>query len=131
MPTFKLNKLIRDKLPSFYESIGQKAKITYLSKDDHTRALIAKITEEVGEIPTDQLSKKKLVEEIADIAQAIDDLLALHGIEKKEITKVRKEKKEYKGGFSRGTYIETLELKENDTWIDYYRAEPDRFPEIK
>lgn len=131
MPIFKLNKLIRDKLPMFYESIGEKANLRVLKKDEHTIALINKIIEEVGEIPTENITKKKLIEEIADIQQAIDDLEKLHGISAADIAKVQKAKNEYKGGFSKGIFIETLELQENDTWIDYYRAEPDRFPEVK
>lgn len=131
MPTFKLNKLIRDKLPMFYESIGQKANLRILARDEHTQALLDKIVEEVNEIPETNLTKKKLIEEIADIQQAIDDLKKLHGVSPQEVTKVQKAKDEYKGGFGKGIYIETLELKENDTWIDYYRAEPDRFPEVK
>lgn len=131
MPIFQLNKLIRDKLPVFYESIGQKANLRVLKKDEHTTALINKIIEEVDEIPTKNVTKKKLAEEIADIQQAIDDLEKLHDISPADIAKAQKAKNEYKGGFSKGIFIETLELQENDTWIDYYRAEPDRFPEVK
>ncbi|MDO8335434.1 MAG: nucleoside triphosphate pyrophosphohydrolase [Candidatus Saccharibacteria bacterium] len=131
MPIFKLNKLIRDKLPMFYESIGQKANLRVLNKDEHTLALIDKIVEEAGEITTKNITKKNLTEEIADIQQAIDDLKNLHTISAADIEKEQKSKDEYKGGFAKGIFIETLELQENDTWIDYYRAEPDRFPEVK
>lgn len=131
MPIFKLNKLIRDKLPMFYESIGQKASLRILTKDEHTQALLDKIVEEVNEIPESNIPKKKLVEEVADIQQAIDDLCKLHNIDKSEIKTVQKAKDEYKGGFSKGIFIETLELQANDTWIDYYRADPEKFPEVK
>ncbi len=131
MPIFRLNKLIRDKLPMFYQSIGQKANLRVLSKDEHTLELIRKIVEEAGEIPTKDITKKKLIEEVADIQQAIDDLMKLHGVTAEEVAKTQKSKDEYKGGFSKGIFIETLDLQENDTWIDYYRAEPDRFPEVK
>lgn len=131
MPVFRLNKLIRDKLPAIYESIGQKAKLRILSKDEHTQALLDKIVEEVNEIPESNLTKKKLVEEIADIQQALDDIKKLHGIASEDVAKAQKAKDEYKGGFSRGVYLEELELPPNDTWIDYYRADPDRFPEVK
>ncbi len=131
MPTFILNKLIRDKLPMFYESIGQKANLRILPKEEHTQALLDKIVEEVNEIPDTDITKKKLIEEIADIQQAIDDLEKLHDISPADIAKAQKAKNEYKGGFSKGIFIEALELQENDTWIDYYRAEPDRFPEFK
>ncbi len=131
MPIFRLNKLIRDKLPLFYESIGQKANLRILTRDEHTQALLDKIVEEVNEIPETNLTKNKLIEEAADIQQVIDDLMKLHGISAADIAKVQKAKNEYKGGFSKGIFIETLELQENDTWIDYYRAEPERFPEVK
>ncbi|MBI3494672.1 nucleoside triphosphate pyrophosphohydrolase [Candidatus Saccharibacteria bacterium] len=131
MPVFRLNKLIRDKLPAIYESIGQKAKLRILSKDEHTQALLDKIVEEVNEIPESNITKKKLVEELADMQQAIDDIKKINGLTNEEVAKAQKAKDEYKGGFSRGIFIEELELKHNDTWIDYYRADPDRFPEIK
>ncbi len=131
MPIFKLNKLIRDKLPIFYESIGQKANLRLLGKEEHTQALLDKIVEEVNEIPETNLTKKKLIEEVADIQQAVDDLMKLYGVSAEEVAKAQKAKDEYKGGFSKGIFIETLELQQNDTWIDYYRAEPDRFPEVK
>lgn len=58
MPIFKLNKLIRDKLPMFYESIGQKASLRILTKDEHTQALLDKVVEEVNEIPELNITKK-------------------------------------------------------------------------
>lgn len=130
MPTFKLSKLVRDKLPAIYKSFGQKALTRKLSKAQLSKALVDKIIEETSEI-TDQTSKPELIEEISDIQQVIDDLKLLHGISDSEVTEVQAKKKAKKGGFSQGVYIETITLKDDDVWVEYYRKDPTKFPEIE
>lgn len=130
MPTFKLNKLVRDKLPAIYKSLGQKALTRKLTKAQLSKALVEKIIEETSEI-TDQTSKTELIEEIADIQQVLDDLKSTHGIPDSKVAEIQAKKKVKKGGFLQGIFIETLTLADGDKWIDYYRAEPERFPEIK
>ncbi len=130
MPTFKLNKLVRDKLPAVYESIGQKAKLKLLSKDEHATALIDKIIEEAGELRGPTITKEKFTNEIGDLQQAIDDLMELKDITPEDVAKSQEAAKNEKGSFSQGAYIETLELQAEDTWIAYYRAEPEKYPEL-
>lgn len=130
MPTFKLNKLVRDKLPAIYKSLGEKAVIRKLSKTQLSKALVEKIIEETSEI-TDQTSKTELIEEISDIQQVLDDLKSIHGISESKVAEIQAKKKAKKGGFLEGIFVETLTLTDGDKWIDYYRAEPKRFPEVK
>lgn len=131
MPVFRLNKLVRDKLPVVYESIGQKAKLKILSKNEHAYALIDKIIEEARELQDTGLTRDEIIGEIADVQQALDDYRAVQGITDEEIAATQKAKFDEKGGFSEGAYIETLELSEADTWIAYYRQKPDIYPEIQ
>jgi hypothetical protein len=35
------------------------------------------------------------------------------------------------GAFKKGLYVEYVEIAENDPWVDYFRRNADRFPEIK
>lgn len=130
MPTFKLNKLVRDKLPAIYESIGQKAKLKLLSKGEHATALIDKIIEEANELRDASLTREKMVSEVADVQQALDDYKSLNNINDDEVAKAQQAKNDEKGGFSQGAYIETLELNQGDTWIDYYRESPETYPEL-
>ncbi len=129
MPTFKLDKLVRDKFPEIYESLGQKATIEKLSKVELSRALLDKIIEEVSEMKPDA-SREELMEEIADLQQAIDDFKSEVGITSDEVANVQADKKSKKGGFRRGIFIKSLVVPENDKWVEYYRKEPKKYPEI-
>ena len=129
MPRFKLNKLVRDKLRDEYNRVGQKAIYKKLSLDEHKLELKNKIIEEVSEIKIDdQLTN--IISEIADVQQSIDDLKSLYNITPEQINLVQKIKFDKKGGFAGGTFVETLELTDNDKWIDYYREHPNIFPEV-
>jgi len=129
MPKFYLNKLVRDKLRDEYERIGQKAVCRVLSAPDHKQELIKKIIEETREIQTDG-PKEEIVNEIADIEQVIDDLMALCGITEQQVADVVRAKLDKKGGFAAGHFVETLELSDGDEWVDYYRKRPEIFPEL-
>ena len=129
MPKFKLDKLVRDNLRNIYASIGQKAKYRKLTLDGHKSQLVRKIIEEVQEIQiSDPISD--ITDEIADIRQVLDDLMGLYGISELDVKTTQQKTYDKKGGFSEGTYVETLELADDDEWVEYYRKRPDIFPEV-
>lgn len=78
MRVFKFQKLVRDNIVPMQLSLGAEPTYRILDKDGHIRALIDKIIEETQEIRT--ADKESVSEEIADIQQALDDLLLLSGI---------------------------------------------------
>ncbi len=127
MRRFKLNKLVRDKLLAVYYDLGEKPKYRILNHDDHITELTRKVAEEANELAS--LPGKEVAEEVADIEQALADLKVLSGITK-EVSKIKQTKIREKGGFKKGVYIETLEVKETDPWCDYYKKDPKRFPEV-
>lgn len=129
MPTFKLNKLVRDKLVNDFIVSNQKVEYKKLTPTEHKSELIRKIIEEVNEIKIDDLSDQ-IVSEIADIQQAIDDFNKLCGISSEQIESKKQSKFEKKGGFSGGNYVKTIKLANDDEWVKYYRQRPDIFPEI-
>jgi len=128
MPTFQLNKLVRDKLREIYASLNQKAKYKKLTSREHKRQLIRKITEEADEIDINS-SISEVTDEIADLRQVLDDMMLLYGISEEQVKNSQKVSFDKKGGFIGGTYVETLELSDDDEWVDYYRKRPDIFPE--
>jgi len=128
MPTFIFNKLIRDKLAGEYERMNQKATYRTLSKAEHSEALKQKINEEARELIITS-STDDIVGELADIKQAIGDLQTIHDIGDDHIENARQKKFVKKGGFNGANYVETLELADDDEWVDYYRASPDVFVE--
>ena len=131
MPKFQFNKLVRDGMLAMYERIGQKAKYRKLSKAEHTKALTEKIIEETLELSTHEAEGQEVIDEIADIQQALDDLKSLHSISDDQVAKAQTIKKDKKGGFAKGFFVETLELEDGDEWVSYYRREPKKYPELK
>ena len=127
MPIFKFNKLVRSKLLNEYNRLGQKVVIKKLTKDEHKRQLVKKLLEEVLEINFDE--PESIKDEIADVRQALDDLAEICGISEVDIKTAQQKKFDKKGGFSEGVFVETIRLAEDDEWIEYYRKNPDRYPE--
>lgn len=128
MPKFKLNKLVRDKLPADYEKTGQKATYRELTPSEHKSELIRKIIEEASEINVYN-SNEEITGEIADIQQVLDDLAFVCGIDQAQINLIKQAKNDKKGGFKNGAFVDTLELADEDEWVQYYRKRPDVFPE--
>ncbi len=127
MIKFKLNKLVRDKLPANYEQLNQQATIRKLTGEELRTALLRKIIEEANELSKEEATT---VVEVADLEQALDDLIEITGLSKEEIKKAKEEKEAKKGRFLEGSFVEFLELHEDDEWVQYYRQEPELFPEI-
>lgn len=122
---FRLNKLVRDKLPNMMEELGQLPEVTTLSGLELKQALIRKIAEELSELDPEADDYQK---ELADLNQAVKDLNEISGGEE-TIEAIRHELLDKKGGFRSGQYITNLALSRDDEWVEYYREEPERYPE--
>lgn len=70
-----------------------------------------------------------MASEIADVQQALDDLIEQFGLDQSTINKSQKLKVEQNGAFKKGHYIEYLDLDESHPFTKYYREDPERFPE--
>jgi len=95
-------KLIRDEVPQIIaDNDGKQPEIRKLT--DNTEFLVyllKKIIEEAKELsqaPTDS----KLVEEVADIYEAVDELLKLKGISRGDIIAAQEEKRAKRGGYQK------------------------------
>jgi predicted house-cleaning noncanonical NTP pyrophosphatase (MazG superfamily) len=117
-------------LPQEYERTGQKATYIQLSPEEYKTQLLKKINEEVNEIHISD-SIEDITNEIADVQQALTDLMAAFGIAPEKVTYTGQVRNNLKGGFKSGYFVETLELADDDPWVEYYRKSPDIFPEIK
>jgi predicted house-cleaning noncanonical NTP pyrophosphatase (MazG superfamily) len=127
MPRFTLNKLVRDKIVDSNLESGAKVKYKHLNKDEHKTALVNKIIEEAKEIL--QAETEQAASEIADVQQAVDDLIEQFGLDQEAIKKSQKQKIDKNGAFKKGHYIEHLDLDESHPFTEYYRKDPERFPE--
>lgn len=146
MPVFVLEKLVRNELLRLYREMEQDAAIRMLEDDDLIVALKNKFEEEVDELPGSDDGSGAIASELADIRQVVINLAerkvdiaeawaAVRSryptITDEEIEERRIEKNVKKGDFSEGVYIVTLALKDGDPWIEYYRREPDKYPEVE
>ncbi len=124
--TFKLNKLVRDKIINAHIDEGGSVSSINISGNRLNSELIKKLQEEAKELKNSKLS----IEELADLQEILDQLLKNLGISKKEIKLVQKKKNIKKGGFKKGHFIKTVTLPTASKWTEYYAAEPKRFPEV-
>jgi predicted house-cleaning noncanonical NTP pyrophosphatase (MazG superfamily) len=121
--TFKLNKLVRDKIVDDHIKNGAKVNHHKLSKEDKIKSLANKIIEEISE-GTD-------LSELADVQEAIDQIIKDQGLTKEQVAETQKAKRAKNGGFENGDFIDTETWPADHKWANYYAAEPARFPEVK
>ena len=125
--TFRLNKLVRDKIVKLTENYGGSVDYEVLSGQKLNEALIDKLVEESKELKISDLS----VGELADLQEIISQLAKNLKITDKEIAKAQSKKRSENGGFTKGHYIRTLTAPGDSQWADYYGSDPTRFPEVK
>jgi predicted house-cleaning noncanonical NTP pyrophosphatase (MazG superfamily) len=125
--TFKLNKLVRDKIARSTQEQGGTVDYRTLKNKELTEALLTKLIEEANELKTSDFT----VGELADLQELIDALIEHLGISKTELANNQKKKRNRNGGFKKGHFIDTVTLPADNKWAKYYAADPKRFPEIK
>ncbi len=135
MPKFLLNKLVRRRLPEFYDQLGEDAEVKELTGKELDMAVLDKIVEEATEA---QKEEKIDLKYLADFLQLLHHAVVASGMTFEDLEEQRKIKEAEKGGsvfmvnnVPTGYFIEGLVCAEDDKWTAYYRKEPDRFPEIK
>lgn len=129
MLKFKFSKLVRDKIIDHQINSGSLPHYRYLSDKEHKQQLVEKIIEEAKEIT--QAKQKELASEIADVQQALDDLIAKYGLTKKDVINAQKIKLDKNGAFKKGLFIDYVEIDKSDKWVEYYRKNSKPSPEIK
>lgn len=93
----KHNKLVRDKIPEIIRNSGNQCETTILSNLDYIEALREKLVEEAKE--TAIAPPKELAQELADVMEVIDALMAAAGIDRETVKEIQKEKESQRGGF--------------------------------
>ena len=121
---FHLNKLVRAKLPDDMRARGQQPEVRQLEGREKTLAKIAKLLEEAGELDPDSPTYP---EELADVLQIVTELV--RDCSGEDVEKIRREKLAKKGGFDAGLFVTKLVLDPDDEWVEYYRREPEKYPE--
>lgn len=129
MKKFFNNKLWRDKMVDIVEQQGSYVEWKYLNDTEYDLRLKEKIVEEAQEIGVVQ-SRDQLIEELADLTEAINALCLLHKITDEQIKDNQKNKTAKRGGFSGRKFVEIVEHPEGSDAERYCLANPDKYPEI-
>jgi predicted house-cleaning noncanonical NTP pyrophosphatase (MazG superfamily) len=103
------NKLVRDNVPDQLRARGIKVVSHHLrafsARDQHGRN---KLREEASEVLKAK-TKQELLEELADLDEVKDALLALHGFSNADLLYARARKNDHKGAFEKWRYLESTE----------------------
>ena len=95
-------KLVRDRIPEIIkEDTGMAPECRTLSDDaEFLEALLQKAVEEASELRHSS-ETGDLEEELADLSEVIDAILALKGRVAEDIRKIQEQKREKRGGFEK------------------------------
>lgn len=98
------NKLIRDKIPENIKKSGGYFKIKKLKAKEFERELIKKVGEEVDGL-IGAKTKEKLISELADVLDVIQEIKKFKKITNQQIEKAQKESSNRKGGFKKRLFL--------------------------
>lgn len=102
------NKLVRDRIPEIIRAHGEKASFRVLTQSAYLEKLDEKLVEELEEYRTSK-DDAHAAEELADLCEVIDALLAAKGISRESFEALRLKKKRERGGFERRLCLEKVE----------------------
>lgn len=102
-------KLVRNKIPAIIRKDGGNPKFKILTPEEYRKELVRKINEESSELTAALKSgdKTRIIEESADLFQALFDMFSAYGIPASEVGVKQIEKREERGGFDGGVFLES------------------------
>lgn len=92
----KYNKLVRDKIPDIIKAKGQTPVTHIADESEYWAKLKEKLSEEVVEF-----QEAESIEELADVLEVLDAIIALKHFDKNQISAVQKKKRDERGGFEK------------------------------
>lgn len=97
-------KIVRDRIPEIIEANGQRAVCRVPEKEEILLGLEKKLSEELGEYLADHS-----LEEMADLLEVMHGILHHKGVSWEKLEAIRLAKREKRGGFEKGIYLEATE----------------------
>lgn len=126
---FRVEKLIRDKLPEIMRGQGLAVFDRRLDDAAFVEALKTKLAEEAIEA-RDAATRDELAEELADLSEVVMALMAATGVTAAEIEDKRLAKRAERGGFDARVYNAAVEGAPDLPAVAYYLARPLQYPEV-
>ena len=97
----EFNKLVRDGIPDQISRGGESVRVSKLAGELLLRALREKLVEESFEA-LEAPSQTTIIEELADVQEVLDAVVAQLGVSRREVAKQQKAKRLKSGGFEQG-----------------------------
>lgn len=124
---FGVDKLVRDRTLERCERKNILPKWRTLSGNEYLHELKKKLVEEAEEVLATN-NEKDLIEELADVQEVINVLIEKAGIDTQQLDTVREDKKEKRGSFCKGIFVEHVDAIKDSKWADHYNEQPDKYP---
>lgn len=99
------NKLVRDNIPEIIEADNRRPNIRKLGKQEYSEELMKKLKEETEELINAKDDKEELAKEISDVYEVIDSIIDYYNLDRDNIIKLKKERKEKRGGFEKRIFL--------------------------
>lgn len=126
--SFKIEKLVRDQVPSILRAKGIVVHERAMEQDEFLQKLKDKLLEEGEEVRQTQ-SSEELLEELADVLEVLQAISSTAGITMEEIEKKRIEKRQIKGGFEEKIFNHRIDIEDTNPAIAYYLNKSAQYPQ--
>ncbi len=127
---FKVDKLIRDKLPQIMRESGVQLFERVMEEEEYLKRLKDKLLEEAKEVIASS-SPKEIGEEMADLLEVMLALLKVYRIDFAKVSQTAEQKRAERGGFDGRIYSPLVEVGAAHPLLEYYRARPDQYRELE
>lgn len=129
--TFKVDKLVRDKMQDISKARGIVSFQRTLSPEEFYKRLCTKLLEEAQEV-VESTSRQDILLECADTLEVLYHIARLHNITPSDIEQARQEKRTLKGGFDTRCYCSAIQAGDKVAADDlnYYLERPQHYPQI-
>ena len=124
---FRVEKLIRDKLPDIMRASGLRVFDRVLDDVEFLAALKTKLGEEAAEAVA-AASAEELLGELADVMEVVLALTESEGFTMADLEEARLAKRGERGGFEGRVYNAAIEAEATCPAVAYYLARPDQYP---
>ena len=128
---FISNKLWRDDAAAKLE-IEESAivHVTTLDDEEYKQQLALKLVEEAAEVGTTYADQHELINEIGDVYEVLDCLIAAHNLSRDEILAAQEKKRVERGSYGKRQFVTYAEYLPKSRMVTYCLRQPDKYKEI-
>lgn len=130
---FRFDKLVTDEVVANSLREPHTLEINYHALGGRAlkRELVRKLIEEAREIPIQDEADDDVYDELADAQNVLDELIARYGLSREQVSQRQQQRREKKGSFSNGYYVDDVLLRDDSPWISYFENDAARYREVK